>query len=49
MAMVRDAATGEVLSFARGGSVVLHTPAAELELVLSDGVRSTASRIRVAP
>jgi hypothetical protein len=39
-AMVRDARTGEVLAFLRGGSGVVWTDAPEIELVLSDGVRS---------
>ena len=40
MVMVRDARSGEVLSFARGGSVTLPVTGAGLELVASDGVRS---------
>jgi hypothetical protein len=39
MVMVRDARTGEVLSFARGGSVTLPATG-DLELVASDGVGS---------
>lgn len=46
MALVRDPRTGEVLSFARGGAV-LRTGAPELEVLLSDGVRSTRRRISV--
>ena len=38
--MVRDAATGDVLSFARGGDMVIKTPAKQLELTLSSGVTS---------
>jgi hypothetical protein len=38
--MVRDPRTGEILGFARGGTAMFHTEAPELELVLSDGVRS---------
>jgi hypothetical protein len=38
--MVRDARSGEVLSFARGGSVTVAATGADLELVASDGVRS---------
>ena len=41
MAMVRDPETGQILSFARGGSVRLRAPGATLELVFSDGIRST--------
>jgi hypothetical protein len=40
MVMVRDARSGQVLSFARGGSVTLPAPGGGLELVASDGVRS---------
>ena len=47
MVMVRDARTGDVLSFARGGSVTLPAGGAELELVASDGVRSR--RLTAAP
>jgi hypothetical protein len=44
MAMVRDATTGEILAFARGGTVVLGTSANELDVTFSDGVRSGAAR-----
>ncbi|MGD2120488.1 MAG: fibronectin type III domain-containing protein [Gemmatimonadota bacterium] len=40
MALVRDPATGDVLSFARGGRVSLSVAAGEVELVFSDGLRS---------
>jgi hypothetical protein len=43
MALVRDRRTGEVLSFARGGSV--DVPASDLEIVLSNGVRSVTQRV----
>jgi hypothetical protein len=49
MVMVRDAETGEVLSFARGGSIQLASNKREVDLVLSDGVRSRVSRVRVEP
>jgi hypothetical protein len=39
MAMVRDARTGEILSFARSGASRIHTSADRLEVQLSDGVR----------
>jgi hypothetical protein len=39
MVMVRDARSGEVLSFARGGSVTVPATG-DLELEASDGVRS---------
>lgn len=42
MVMVRDARSGEVLSFARGGSVVVAGGSA-VELVMSDGVRSSSA------
>ena len=39
-AMVRDSATHEVLAFAHGGTLDLSTGARDLEITLSDGVRS---------
>jgi CARDB protein len=47
MVMVRDAATGQVLSFARGGSARLWTRSGSFELIYSDGVRSLARQGRV--
>jgi len=47
MIMVRDGATGEVLSLARSGDVVLPAVTGDLELVLSDGVRSRVKRVSV--
>ncbi len=47
MALVRDARTGEILSFARGGSATVWTDRDDLELVLSDGVRSHARLVSV--
>jgi hypothetical protein len=38
--LVRDGRTGEVLSFARGGDMRLRSGATELQLQLSDGVRT---------
>ena len=46
MALVRDARSGRILSFARGGAVDLGTMSDDLEVTLSDGVRSVRSRIR---
>ncbi len=47
-ALVRDARTGEILTFVRGASeVALTTAATELDVTWSDGVRSTRSRVRV--
>jgi hypothetical protein len=48
MIMVRDAQSGEVLSFARGGTARLNTSKHQLELVVSDGVQSHPVRISVA-
>ncbi|HEX8243416.1 MAG TPA: hypothetical protein VF541_07975 [Longimicrobium sp.] len=45
--MVRDPRTGQVLSFARGGAAQVRTDAPELELLFSDGVRTTPRRVRV--
>ena len=45
MALIRDARTGAVLSFARGGSVVLPGASGELVVVLSDGVRSVTTAV----
>jgi hypothetical protein len=49
MVMVRDTETGEVLSLARGGSVHIETPKREVDLVLSDGLRSTVRRVGIRP
>jgi len=40
LVMVRDASTGDVLSFARGGDMPIKTSARQLELTLSSGVTS---------
>lgn len=45
MAMVRDAATGEILSFARGGSAVVWTGSRRFDVTFSDGVRSVVRRV----
>ncbi len=47
MVVVRDAATGDVLSFARGGVADIATAKANLEVIFSDGVRSAARTLRV--
>lgn len=47
MVMVRDAATRQVLSFARGGDASIVARADSVELVYTDGVRSTTRRVRV--
>jgi hypothetical protein len=49
MAMVRDAATGEVLAFGRGGTVELSTRAARLDVYLSSGPASQRIQVPVAP
>jgi hypothetical protein len=46
MIMVRDAVTGDVLSFARGGNVELASSRDELSLAVSDRVRSRDLRVR---
>ncbi len=43
--LIRDARTGEILSFAHGGDVTLRSTSAELEIVASDGVRSEHRRL----
>jgi hypothetical protein len=45
--LVRDARTGEVLSVARGGAARLAAEARDVDLVLSDGVRSRTLRVSV--
>ena len=45
--MVRDPRTGEVLSFADGGSLDLETDATELDVTFSDGVRSIRKLLKV--
>jgi hypothetical protein len=47
MLMVRDVRTGEILSFARGGDVQVRTSALELEITMSDGVKSTVRSVAV--
>ena len=49
MVMVRDAQTGQVLSFARGGSVQLPASRGEVDLVVSNGVTSSVRRVPVTP
>jgi hypothetical protein len=46
VALIRDVRTGQVLSFARGGAIDLRTTSDDLEITLSDGVKSLRSRIR---
>ncbi|HEU5208141.1 MAG TPA: Ig-like domain-containing protein [Longimicrobiales bacterium] len=44
LAVVRDATTGEILSFARGGAAVVESRDRELQVELSNGVRSHMRR-----
>jgi hypothetical protein len=46
MLMVRDPDSGEVLSFVRGGAAQVRTSKGELDLDVSDGLRS--QRVRLA-
>ena len=46
LAMIRDARTGQVLSFDRRGDVDVRTTSDDIEITLSDGVKSSRSRIR---
>ena len=46
MAMVRDAVTGQVLSFARGGTATLWTRSRQFDVTFSDGVRSLVARVQ---
>ena len=46
MALVRDARTGTILSFARGGTVDLPANADDLDVTLSNGVHSIRARVR---
>lgn len=47
LAVVRDLATGEILSLARGGRVLLHSSPGEVIVTLSDGVRSMSYTARI--
>jgi hypothetical protein len=44
--VIRDAASGQILSLARGGRVVLPQVPGDLEVTASDGIRSRVERIR---
>jgi hypothetical protein len=46
-AMVRDAVTGQVLAFLRGGSGVVSVGSGDVDVVLSDGVSSVRRRVSV--
>jgi hypothetical protein len=45
MALIRDAATGEILSFARNGDATIGVAGRELDVTFSDGVRSRRQRM----
>jgi hypothetical protein len=45
LGLVRDTRTGRVLSIVRGGRMSMPSPSAEVELLLSDGVRTTRQRV----
>jgi hypothetical protein len=45
--MVRDARTGAILSFGRDGEALVSGTSSEIELTVSDGVRSTRSRVSI--
>ncbi|MDP1859052.1 MAG: hypothetical protein Q8K82_10290, partial [Gemmatimonadaceae bacterium] len=47
--LVRDARSGQILAFARGGQATIFTRESALDLTTSDGVRSTRQRVTVAP
>lgn len=47
MLLVRDAATGQIISFARGGSVQLPAGHPELSVSFSNGVQSSEMRVAV--
>ncbi len=45
MAVVRDAVTGAILAFARGGDMTLAAPATALDVTWSDGVQGVSERL----
>jgi hypothetical protein len=47
MALVRDRVTGEILSFVRSPGAEFRAPRSNVEVLLSDGVRTRAARVRV--
>jgi hypothetical protein len=49
LAVIRSTVTGEILSFARGGAVSVPDAGAEIEVIVSDGVRSAARRLVPRP
>ena len=49
LVLVREPGSGRVLAFGTGGEVEVITAARELELLMSDGVRTTVRRVAVGP
>jgi hypothetical protein len=47
--LVRDARTGDILAFGRGGTATVQTRESDVDLVVSDGVRSVRQRVRILP
>jgi hypothetical protein len=47
MIMIRDPDTGEVLAFGRGGSALIQTAKGQLDLDVSDGIRSHRLRLAI--
>ena len=47
MALVRDAATGQIISFARGGQIDFTSLKQDIEVTYSDGVQSVRSTVRI--
>jgi hypothetical protein len=45
--LVRDVRSGDILAFARGGSATFESAGSEVELILSDGLRSRVERRRL--
>ncbi|WP_309671841.1 hypothetical protein [Gemmatimonas sp.] len=48
LVVVRDATSGDVLSFARGGSADVAASGSDVEVVFSDGVRSASRKVKVS-
>jgi hypothetical protein len=48
MALIRDRRTGDILSFARGGVAQIRSQAADLDVILSDGIHSAVRTVRVS-
>jgi hypothetical protein len=46
LALVRDARNGQILSIGRSGTMDLRTASDDLDITLSDGVKSVRARVR---